>query len=555
MKKKLITLLILCLTFSIALFALSACNEDAIYKVTFNNQGSTTVVEVVEGGKAQKPQDPIKAGYEFDGWYLGNEEYSFDSTVSGDITVEAKFTAISYAITYNLNGGTVETANPATYTIETETFTLNNPIKANYEFAGWVEGENLATLTATVTKGTTGNKTFTATYVATVYNITYDYDLGIASNPTTYTVEDEVVLKAPIKLGYNFTGWTWEGQTEPVKNVTIEVGSSGNKAYKANYELANVALTYDLDGGTVTTANPETISILTETFTLNNPTRLGSTFVGWTWDGQTEPVLNVTIEKGSLLLPRTFVANYAVETYDITYELNGGIVNPANPVTYTVETATFTLNNPTKQDYVFTGWTWDSQTTPVKTVTIERGSRVDDIAFTANFEAIFTVDENGIIDTINDKALELTVLNIPAKVGEVDVMGVSNEVLKKVTNVVEFTTTHTALSVVDGNLYMGNTLLKYAPNKTETSFTIPSTVTAIGDYAFANATNLTEVIIDEQVVAVGEDVFNGTTNIVVKVEAVSYDNFDNDWAKSAKKVIVDYKTGDNDDIIVGGDDF
>ena len=555
MKKKLITLLILCLTFSIALFALSACKEDAIYKVTFNNQGSTTVVEVVEGGKAQKPQDPIKAGYEFDGWYLGNEEYSFDSTVSGDITVEAKFTAISYAITYNLNGGTVETANPATYTIETETFTLNNPIKANYEFAGWVEGENLANLTATITKGTTGNKTFTATYVATVYNITYDYDLGIASNPTTYTVEDEVVLKAPIKLGYNFTGWTWEGQTEPVKNVTIAVGSFGNKAYKANYELANVALTYDLDGGTVTTANPETISILTETFTLNNPTRIGSTFLGWTWEGQTEPVLNVTIEKGSLLLPRTFVANYAVETYDITYELNGGIVNPANPVTYTVETATFTLNNPTKQDYVFTGWTWASQTTPVKTVTIERGSRVDDIAFTANFETIFTVDENGIIDTINDKALELTVLNIPAKVGEVDVRGVSNEVLKKVTNVVEFTTTHTALSVVDGNLYMGNTLLKYAPNKTETSFTIPSTVTAIGDYAFANATNLTEVIIDEQVVAVGEDVFNGTTNIVVKVEAVSYDNFDNDWAKSAKKVIVDYKSGDNDDIIVGGDDF
>ena len=134
-------------------------------------------------------------------------------------------------------------------------------------------------------------------------------------------------------------------------------------------------------------------------------------------------------------------------------------------------------------------------------------------------------------------------------------MGVSEEVLKKVTNVVEFTTTNSALSVVDGNLYMGNTLVKYAPNKTETSFTIPSTVTSIGNYAFANATNLTEVIIDEQVVSVGKDVFNGTTNIVVKVEALSYDNFDNDWAKSAKKVIVDYKSGDNDDIIVGGDDF
>lgn len=44
MKKKLITLLILCLTFSMALFALTACKEDAVYKVTFNNQSATTVV-------------------------------------------------------------------------------------------------------------------------------------------------------------------------------------------------------------------------------------------------------------------------------------------------------------------------------------------------------------------------------------------------------------------------------------------------------------------------------------------------------------------------------
>ena len=43
----------------------------------------------------------------------------------------------SYTITYDLDGGTVATANPTTYTSNTDTITLNNPTKAGYNFVGW----------------------------------------------------------------------------------------------------------------------------------------------------------------------------------------------------------------------------------------------------------------------------------------------------------------------------------------------------------------------------------------------------------------------------------
>ncbi|MBQ7068663.1 MAG: InlB B-repeat-containing protein, partial [Synergistaceae bacterium] len=75
------------------------------------------------------------------------------------------WTAISYTITYNLDGGTVATANPTSYTVETETFTLNNPTKNGSKFAGWTgTGLNQATMTVEIAKGSTGDREYTATW-------------------------------------------------------------------------------------------------------------------------------------------------------------------------------------------------------------------------------------------------------------------------------------------------------------------------------------------------------------------------------------------------------
>lgn len=71
-----------------------------------------------------------------------------------DVTVTGTATPITYTITYNLDGGTVSTANPTTYTVETETFTLKNPTKSGYYFVGWSAFEGgVKSINLTILKG------------------------------------------------------------------------------------------------------------------------------------------------------------------------------------------------------------------------------------------------------------------------------------------------------------------------------------------------------------------------------------------------------------------
>ena len=89
------------------------------------------------------------------------------------VTLVATFSPISYTLTYDLAGGTVLTENPATYNIESDAITLVNPTREGYTFAGWTgTGLNEATESVTISKGSTGNKSYTATWQINRYTVT-----------------------------------------------------------------------------------------------------------------------------------------------------------------------------------------------------------------------------------------------------------------------------------------------------------------------------------------------------------------------------------------------
>ena len=142
--------------------------------------------------------------------------------LSADQTVVAGFTPITYNLTYTLNGGTA--TNPATYTIETETFTLNNPTKTGHTFKGWkLNGEGDAMMEVTIARGSTGHLAYTATWQINMYTITFDSNGGSAVDPitqdygTTVTAPDD-----PTKPGCDFAGWTPElPETMPAENMTV----------------------------------------------------------------------------------------------------------------------------------------------------------------------------------------------------------------------------------------------------------------------------------------------------------------------------------------------
>ena len=75
---------------------------------------------------------------------------------------------------------------------------------------------------------------------------------------------------------------------------------------------------------------------------------------------------------------------------------------------------------------------------------------------------------------------------------------------------------NTAYQSIDGNLYSkdGNTLIAYAIGKIEKSFTIPESVTSIGDYAFAWCRSLTSVTIPDSVTSIGDWAFRYCTSLM-----------------------------------------
>ena len=68
--------------------------ETKEFTVKFVVDGEKTIVKVVEGEKAIKPSDPVKDGYIFVGWFLGDEKYNFESLVTSDMELTAKFEKI-----------------------------------------------------------------------------------------------------------------------------------------------------------------------------------------------------------------------------------------------------------------------------------------------------------------------------------------------------------------------------------------------------------------------------------------------------------------------------
>lgn len=114
---------------------------------------------------------PTRAGYTFAGWY--SDEFFTQSVEEiakgtiGDVTLYAKWTPVEYAIVYQLNGGMNSTANPAVYTIESETITLAAPTKENVVFGGWYTSADFATSVTEIPTGSTGMKTYYAKWICT----------------------------------------------------------------------------------------------------------------------------------------------------------------------------------------------------------------------------------------------------------------------------------------------------------------------------------------------------------------------------------------------------
>ena len=363
---------------------------DKLYTVTMDTAGGDPIRPIqytVESEAFQLPT-PVRTGYIFLGWTgegitEPQETIEIPQGSTGDRTYTANWQVIEYTITL-LDMDGAGTSEALVYTVE-QPVTLPTPTREGYAFLGWTVNSDMAPqLTVVLPQGSIGNRTYTANWELTGYTITMDLNGGSGETALLYTViDDEFALPTPTRNGYEFVGWTGEGITMPQTSVKIPKGSTGNKAYTANWQVIKYTIITLLEGGNAGSSGAYAYTV-EETFTLPTPTSKGYTFFGWTGEGITTPQPNVTIPKGSTG-DKTYIENWVLKGYYITMDLNGG--SGKEKVIYTITDEDFELPTPTRNGYEFVGWTGERITTPQTSVKIPKGS-TGNKAYTANWQVI-----------------------------------------------------------------------------------------------------------------------------------------------------------------------
>jgi uncharacterized repeat protein (TIGR02543 family) len=290
-------------------------NETSLVWVFFNTCGGTPVPAtqlVTPGGKVTRPADPSRSGYTFGGWYADSTlttAWDFNRLVSSIVlTLYAKWNVIIYPVTYMLDGGAQNPANPTSYTIETPDITLAVPARAGFTFGGWFTNSQFEdSLITVIPQGLIGAVFLYAKWNLVTYRITYDLNGGENSsdNPDTYTVIDStIILLDPVRLGYTFLGWyddrpvypqagkalvarefpssSCAGYYEHLGNRVYQIpaGSTGDIALLADFSMDTYIIEYVLNGGENDLANKNAYTVY-DTVPLYAPSRHGYAFAGW----------------------------------------------------------------------------------------------------------------------------------------------------------------------------------------------------------------------------------------------------------------------------------
>ena len=322
---------------------------------------------------------PTRNGYEFVGWTgegitTPQTEVIIPTGSTGNRTYTANWKVIEYTITLDTNGGPA--VSPIKYTVE-DSFTLPYLLRTGYEFVGWtLDGSGMIpAMPLIIYHGTTGDLRYKAEWRLAEYTITMDLDGGSGQEKVVYTITDEEFeLPTPTRNGYEFVGWTGERITTPQTSVKIPKGSTGNKAYTANWKVIRYTITLVTNGGAVIASIRYTVE---DSVTLPiPPDRPGYEFSGWVLDGSGQfPSTPMIIPAGSTG-DRLYKAEWRVATYTITFVSHGRVYNW---VQYTINNQIY-FGAPEEDPsyylpgYTFVGWKIDGVEGTPRSYMLPKGS-------------------------------------------------------------------------------------------------------------------------------------------------------------------------------------
>lgn len=345
--------------YKIKSYTVNATSEDT-NKGTVSPAGQT----VEHGANATVVATP-KAAYNFAGWYNGSTKVSSNASytfaVTANISLTAKFTIKTFTTTTaNSTGGTasvnkssVEYGGSAIWTATPST---------GYNFSKW---SNNTTANPLTVSNITANTHITPIFVLKSYTVTWNPNGGSVSPTSTTKTHGSTLgtLPTPTRAAdtqytYTFKGWftAATGGTQISASTTV----TGNVIYYAQWTANIRSYTATFNGNGGGTPSPSTITKTygSELGTLPTCSRTGYTFLGWYTASSGGTKISSTTKITSTV---TYYAQWSINSYTLTYDVNGG--NAVSPASKSVQygSAYGTLPTPTRASdaqytYTFAGW-------------------------------------------------------------------------------------------------------------------------------------------------------------------------------------------------------
>ena len=353
-------------------------------KIEFNADGGTPAPSdqrIDDGDKIQEPATMTKAHHTFGGWYTDDKFTSpwdfANGTVSGNMTLYAKWEAEENAVDFNSNGGTIT---PPTQMIPYDQNVMEpnpKPTRTGYTLEGWYSDVGLNTKWNFATDTVTAPMTLYAKWEKNKYTVTYLAGGGSGSVPidplSPHEYDESVSVlgnTGPLtRLHSVFTGWIdQDGNKYPEATISgaAFMMPAKNVILTAMWGPA-YTLTYDANGGigippvdsNVYTASEAAI-VQDEGDNLSNP---GHDFIGWTDNSSGSGTLYNRYD--DYIMPTHDVTLYAqwdaalASTASITFNSNGGSAVSQETVTIG-ELMPEPSPPPTKAGFTFGGWYSDA---------------------------------------------------------------------------------------------------------------------------------------------------------------------------------------------------
>lgn len=338
------------------------------YTVTFDYQnGSPSDARTVsEGNTVTPPENPVRDGYDFQGWVgIDGSEFNFEQPITSDTLVSAKWKKhedpkpVMHTVTFNSNGGT--SIDPQTVQDGLTVRRPADPVKNDYVFDGWYLDNDQYDFN----KPVTGDITLTAIYhrkpipQPNTYTVRFDTGEGSKVDPQTI-IEGKTVIRPadPSMDGYDFQGWLLDGKDYDW-NTPITGDMTLTASWKKHEEPKPVTHTVSFytDGGNTvaqqTVNDGETVTVP------DTPTKNGYTFSGWTLNGEPYDFnLPVTAD---ITLKATWVENQKPQPkrHTVTFDTTGG--SEIGQQTVDEGEKAIQPANPTREGYDFQGWLLNGQ--------------------------------------------------------------------------------------------------------------------------------------------------------------------------------------------------